>query len=45
MPPTKKTDLDKLVWEWIEFISPEQIEKTHLENAYRIGLKQCKNCK
>ncbi|GAB1862262.1 ubiquitinyl hydrolase 1 [Camponotus japonicus] len=45
MPPTKKTDLDKLAWAWIESISPEQIEKIHLETAYRIGLKNCKNCK
>ncbi|XP_070155965.1 ubiquitin carboxyl-terminal hydrolase 48 isoform X1 [Polyergus mexicanus] len=45
MPPTKKTDLDKLAWAWTECISPEQIEKIHLETAYRIGLKNCKNCK
>ncbi|XP_067214471.1 ubiquitin carboxyl-terminal hydrolase 48-like isoform X2 [Linepithema humile] len=43
--PAKKTDLDKLAWAWIETISPEQIEKIHLETAYRIGLKSCKNCK
>ncbi|XP_011061617.1 PREDICTED: ubiquitin carboxyl-terminal hydrolase 48-like isoform X2 [Acromyrmex echinatior] len=45
MPPTKKGDLDKLAWAWIESISPDEIEKTHLETAYRIGLKSCKNCK
>ncbi|RLU27214.1 hypothetical protein DMN91_001014 [Ooceraea biroi] len=45
MPPTKKTDLDKLAWAWVESISPEQIEKIHLETAYRIGLKSCKSCK
>ncbi|XP_018302065.1 ubiquitin carboxyl-terminal hydrolase 48 isoform X2 [Mycetomoellerius zeteki] len=45
MPPTKKGDLDKLAWAWIESISPDEIEKIHLETAYRIGLKSCKNCK
>ncbi|XP_032686910.1 ubiquitin carboxyl-terminal hydrolase 48-like isoform X2 [Odontomachus brunneus] len=45
MAPTKKADLDKLAWAWIEVITPEQIEKIHLETAYRIGLKSCKNCK
>nr|XP_034180171.1 ubiquitin carboxyl-terminal hydrolase 48-like isoform X1 [Osmia lignaria] len=45
MPPTKKTDLDKLAWVWIESVELEQIERIHLETAYRIGLKACKNCK
>ncbi|XP_014488433.1 PREDICTED: ubiquitin carboxyl-terminal hydrolase 48-like isoform X2 [Dinoponera quadriceps] len=45
MAPTKKADLDKLAWAWIEAVAPEQIEKIHLETAYRIGLKSCKNCK
>ncbi|XP_076679799.1 ubiquitin carboxyl-terminal hydrolase 48 isoform X2 [Andrena cerasifolii] len=45
MPPTKKTDLDKLAWAWVEGAEPEQIERIHLETAYRIGLKACKNCK
>ncbi|XP_054007627.1 ubiquitin carboxyl-terminal hydrolase 48-like isoform X2 [Hylaeus anthracinus] len=45
MPPAKKTDLDKLAWAWIEGVLPDQIEKIHLETAYRIGLKSCKNCK
>ncbi|XP_020280412.1 ubiquitin carboxyl-terminal hydrolase 48-like isoform X2 [Pseudomyrmex gracilis] len=45
MPPTKKTDFDKLAWAWVEVVSPEQIEKIHLETAYRIGLKSCVNCK
>ncbi|XP_024891079.1 ubiquitin carboxyl-terminal hydrolase 48-like isoform X1 [Temnothorax curvispinosus] len=45
MPPTKKGDLDKLAWAWVESVGPDEIEKTHLESAYRIGLKSCKNCK
>ncbi|XP_033330850.2 ubiquitin carboxyl-terminal hydrolase 48 isoform X1 [Megalopta genalis] len=45
MPPYKKTDLDKLAWAWVENVSPEDIQKIHLESAYRIGLKACKNCK
>ncbi|XP_011139721.1 ubiquitin carboxyl-terminal hydrolase 48 isoform X2 [Harpegnathos saltator] len=45
MAPTKKADLEKLAWAWVEVIIPEQIEKIHLETAYRIGLKSCKNCK
>jgi len=45
MPPTKKGDLDKLAWAWVESIGPDEIEKIHLETAYRIGLKSCKNCK
>ncbi|XP_076229795.1 ubiquitin carboxyl-terminal hydrolase 48 isoform X3 [Nomia melanderi] len=45
MPPNKKTDLDKLAWAWVEGVLPEEIEKIHLETAYRIGLKACKNCK
>ncbi|XP_018404370.1 PREDICTED: ubiquitin carboxyl-terminal hydrolase 48-like isoform X1 [Cyphomyrmex costatus] len=45
MPPTKKGDLDKLAWAWTESIDPDEIEKIHLETAYRIGLKSCKNCK
>ncbi|XP_011161303.1 ubiquitin carboxyl-terminal hydrolase 48 isoform X1 [Solenopsis invicta] len=45
MPPTKKGDLDKLAWAWIESVDPDKIEKIHLETAYRIGLKNCKNCK
>ncbi|OAD55682.1 Ubiquitin carboxyl-terminal hydrolase 48 [Eufriesea mexicana] len=45
MPPTKKTDLDKLAWAWIEGVVLDQIERIHLETAYRIGLKTCKNCK
>ncbi|XP_036150538.1 ubiquitin carboxyl-terminal hydrolase 48-like [Monomorium pharaonis] len=45
MPPTKKVDLDKLAWAWIESIDSDKIEKIHLETAYRIGLKNCKNCK
>ncbi|XP_060828211.1 ubiquitin carboxyl-terminal hydrolase 48-like isoform X2 [Bombus pascuorum] len=45
MPPTKKTDLDKLAWAWVESVVLDQIERIHLETAYRIGLKACKNCK
>ncbi|XP_061940511.1 ubiquitin carboxyl-terminal hydrolase 48 isoform X2 [Apis cerana] len=45
MPPTKKTDLDKLAWAWVEGVVLDQIERIHLETAYRIGLKACKNCK
>ncbi|XP_017788014.1 PREDICTED: ubiquitin carboxyl-terminal hydrolase 48-like [Habropoda laboriosa] len=45
MPPTKKTDLDKLAWGWVEGVLLEEIERIHLETAYRIGLKACKNCK
>ncbi|XP_017884994.1 ubiquitin carboxyl-terminal hydrolase 48-like [Ceratina calcarata] len=45
MPPTKKTDLDKLAWAWVEGVVSDQIERIHLETAYRIGLKACKNCK
>ncbi|XP_011699753.1 PREDICTED: ubiquitin carboxyl-terminal hydrolase 48-like isoform X2 [Wasmannia auropunctata] len=45
MPPTKKGDLDKLAWGWIESVNPDEIEKIHLETAYRIGLKSCKTCK
>ncbi|XP_043513028.1 ubiquitin carboxyl-terminal hydrolase 48-like isoform X1 [Frieseomelitta varia] len=45
MPPTKKTDLDKLAWSWVESVVLDQIERIHLETAYRIGLKTCKNCK
>lgn len=45
MPPLKKADLERLAWSWIEAVSPEEIEKIHLETAYRIGLKHCKNCK
>ncbi|XP_076627631.1 ubiquitin carboxyl-terminal hydrolase 48 isoform X2 [Colletes latitarsis] len=45
MPPTKKTDLDKLAWAWVKSVLPEQIQNIHLETAYRIGLKACKNCK
>ncbi|XP_076293641.1 ubiquitin carboxyl-terminal hydrolase 48 isoform X2 [Lasioglossum baleicum] len=45
MPPSKKIDLDKLAWAWVEGVLPEEIEKVHLESAYRIGLKACKNCK
>ncbi|XP_015430229.1 PREDICTED: ubiquitin carboxyl-terminal hydrolase 48-like [Dufourea novaeangliae] len=45
MPPIKKTDLDKLAWTWVEGVLPEEIERIHLETAYRIGLKTCKNCK
>ncbi|XP_076161191.1 ubiquitin carboxyl-terminal hydrolase 48 isoform X2 [Ptiloglossa arizonensis] len=45
MPPAKKTDLDKLAWAWVEGVLPEQIERIHLETAYRISLKTCKNCK
>lgn len=45
MPPTKKTDLDKLAWAWVEGVVLDQIKRIHLETAYRIGLKACKNCK
>ncbi|XP_066597829.1 ubiquitin carboxyl-terminal hydrolase 48-like isoform X2 [Prorops nasuta] len=45
MKPLKKTDLDKLSWSWIEYVPPEQVERIHLETAYRLGLKACKNCK
>lgn len=45
MPPLKKTDLEKLAWTWIESIPPEEIKKFHLETSYRMGLKNCKNCK
>lgn len=45
MAPAKKTDLDKLAWSWIEAVTPEEIERIHLETAYRLGLKGCKNCK
>ncbi|XP_015114794.1 ubiquitin carboxyl-terminal hydrolase 48 [Diachasma alloeum] len=45
MPPVKKVDLERMAWSWIETVVPEEIEKVHLENAYRIGLKNCKNCK
>lgn len=37
--------MDKLAWAWIESVDPDKIEKIHLETAYRIGLKNCKNCK
>ncbi|XP_046838615.1 ubiquitin carboxyl-terminal hydrolase 48-like isoform X1 [Vespa crabro] len=45
MAPAKKTDLDKLAWSWIEAVTPEEIERIHLETAYRLGLKGCKSCK
>ncbi|KAL0101386.1 hypothetical protein PUN28_018901 [Cardiocondyla obscurior] len=45
MPPTKKGDLDKLAWAWVEGVSLDEIEQIHLEAAYRIGLKNCRNCK
>lgn len=45
MPPAKKSDLDKLAWAWVESVVLDQIERIHLETAYRIGLKACKNCK
>lgn len=45
MAPTKKIDLEKLAWAWSEVITPEEIDNIHLETAYRIGLKNCKNCK
>ncbi|XP_014603923.1 PREDICTED: ubiquitin carboxyl-terminal hydrolase 48-like isoform X1 [Polistes canadensis] len=45
MAPAKKTDLDKLAWSWIEAVTPEEIERVHLETAYRLGLKGCRNCK
>lgn len=45
MPPTKKTDLEKLAWAWVETVDPEELQQSHLESAYRLGLKHCKNCK
>ncbi|XP_043280492.1 ubiquitin carboxyl-terminal hydrolase 48-like isoform X2 [Venturia canescens] len=45
MPPMKKTDLEKLAWAWVETVDPEELQQSHLETAYRIGLKNCKNCK
>lgn len=45
MPSIKKTDLEKLAWSWTESVSPDNIERVHLETSYRIGLKNCKNCK
>ncbi|KAK0081893.1 hypothetical protein PV325_011420 [Microctonus aethiopoides] len=45
MPSIKKTDLEKLAWSWTESVSPDNIERAHLETSYRIGLKNCKNCK
>ncbi|XP_011305311.1 ubiquitin carboxyl-terminal hydrolase 48 [Fopius arisanus] len=45
MPPLKKVDLERMAWSWIETVAPEEIEKIHMETAYRIGLKNCKNCK
>ncbi|XP_012261445.2 ubiquitin carboxyl-terminal hydrolase 48-like isoform X2 [Athalia rosae] len=45
MAPVKKIDLDKLAWSWVENISVDQIQDVHMNAAYRIGLKNCKNCK
>ncbi|XP_023289479.1 ubiquitin carboxyl-terminal hydrolase 48 [Orussus abietinus] len=45
MAPNKKSDLDKQSWAWVEIVEPDQVERIHLETAYRIGLKNCKNCK
>ena len=45
MAPSKKTDLEKLAWAWVDSVSPEELERAHLEAAYRIGLKNCKTCK
>ncbi|XP_024945389.1 ubiquitin carboxyl-terminal hydrolase 48 isoform X2 [Cephus cinctus] len=45
MAPTKKTDMEKLAWAWVDSVEPEEIQRIHLETAYKIGLKNCKNCR
>ncbi|XP_011503310.1 PREDICTED: ubiquitin carboxyl-terminal hydrolase 48-like isoform X3 [Ceratosolen solmsi marchali] len=47
MPYDKKADLEKQAWAWILNTTPDEIIKSHLEYAYRIGsvIKKCKNCK
>ena len=45
MPPIKKIDLDKQAWAWTESIQPHEIQRNHLESAYRLGLKNCMCCK
>jgi hypothetical protein len=47
MPYDKKADLEKQAWAWIFNTTPDQIIRSHLEYAYRLGpiVKKCKNCK
>ncbi|XP_043484568.1 ubiquitin carboxyl-terminal hydrolase 48-like [Leptopilina heterotoma] len=45
MAPTKKLDIDKQAWIWTETVQPNEIQRIHLETAYRLGLRNCTNCK
>ncbi|XP_051175741.1 ubiquitin carboxyl-terminal hydrolase 48-like isoform X2 [Leptopilina boulardi] len=45
MPPAKKLDIDKQAWIWTETVQSNEIQRIHLETAYRLGLRNCTNCK
>uniref|UniRef100_A0A4W5QYJ2 Ubiquitin carboxyl-terminal hydrolase 48 n=1 Tax=Hucho hucho TaxID=62062 RepID=A0A4W5QYJ2_9TELE len=46
-----RVQLEKAAWRWVESVSPEDIQREHIEIAYRICLPACKrgacrrNCK
>ncbi|XP_034947746.1 ubiquitin carboxyl-terminal hydrolase 48-like [Chelonus insularis] len=45
-PYPKRADVaDKDAWSWVETVSPESIEREHLESSYRVNLNICKHCK
>ena len=45
MPPPKKAEIERQAWAFVENVSPDEIEREHLESAYRLTLKKCKNCR
>ena len=47
MPYDKKADFEKQAWAWTSNTTPDEITKSHLEYAYRIGpvSKKCRSCK
>ncbi|XP_046881720.1 ubiquitin carboxyl-terminal hydrolase 48 isoform X1 [Hypomesus transpacificus] len=46
-----RLQLEKAAWRWVESVRPEDIQREHIELAYRIGVPACKrgtcrrNCK